>query len=253
MNGSAPGAALPTPSPPQKNRALPWVLGGCGCLFLIGLFIATIAGVVAYRIANPTPSEASTAQGSIPAGWTTFVNSRAKLTESFRDHFVSFSLSYPADRFKPSSDSLNFIVIANDLYLPDQSYFTLESISISYLSAPPGLSTQEDQDRTYPEVLTAISKKLSHELPNYQEFAQMTDHVGGLRARALLFQSVFKSTKKGDIKFYGKIIAVRQPGQPRGLTLVMIGTSLTPDIRSPADVGVKGDLGLMLQTFKITE
>jgi hypothetical protein len=41
--------------------------------------------------------------------------------------------------------------------------------------------------------------------------------------------------------------------QPRGVAIIMIATSLDPEVKSSSAVGVKGDLAMVLRSFKLLE
>ena len=77
--------------------------------------------------------------------------------------------------------------------------------------------------------------------------------VSGERGRAMLWQSLMRGTPRGDVTFYGKVVLVRRPAQPRGAAIIMIATSLDPEVKSPSAVGVKGDLAMVLRSFKLLE
>jgi hypothetical protein len=49
---------------------------------------------------------------------------------------------------------------------------------------------------------------------------------------------------------YGRMIILPEPDTAKGVVLIMLGTDLSGEIHSPADLGVKGDLPKVLSSFK---
>jgi hypothetical protein len=62
---------------------------------------------------------------------------------------------------------------------------------------------------------------------------------------------VSRNTAKGDIKIWGRVIFVPPvDGGKNGVTLLMLTTSLAQELKSVDDVGVKGQLPMMLESFR---
>ena len=65
------------------------------------------------------------------------------------------------------------------------------------------------------------------------------------------FTSLSRDTAKGDIKLWGRVIFLPpQDGGKSGVTLLMLATSLAPELESVADVGEKGELPMILESFR---
>ena len=53
------------------------------------------------------------------------------------------------------------------------------------------------------------------------------------------------------MKIWGRAIFLPPPaGQTDGVTLLMLATSLAPELKSVDDVGVKGELPMILESFR---
>jgi hypothetical protein len=63
-----------------------------------------------------------------------------------------------------------------------------------------------------------------------------------------LFKADFNDAAKTMI--YGKTIVVHPPGKKNGVTILMLGTSLSRDVKGPDDLGTKGDTADILRSFK---
>jgi hypothetical protein len=63
---------------------------------------------------------------------------------------------------------------------------------------------------------------------------------------------MFKGTPKGDLPIWGRIVILPNvEGKKNGVMLVMLATPLAPDVKSVNDVGVKGELPVILNSFKL--
>ena len=66
-----------------------------------------------------------------------------------------------------------------------------------------------------------------------------------------LTESASRKTEHGDIKIWGRVIFIPPAdGGTNGVTLLMLTTSLATELRSVDDVGVKGELPMMLESFR---
>ncbi len=198
--------------------------------------------------ASPPPSTPVPA----PPGWKTFVNTVDALPEDMKPKFVDFTFNYPEKFATIPGDDTNFIKVEESLTDPVQGSFTLENFAVGNMIANPEPFPGMDQEMIYPMLLEQLGAQFGQNFPNYQKIGEAPEEVAGLRGRALLFQAEFKGTDKGDIKFFGKTLLVRRPGKERGVVIIMLATSLDPDVKSAADVGVKGDLGAILKSFRLT-
>ena len=308
MPTHAPQGAAPAPA---KKGPLPWILGGCGCLFVLALLVA-IGGFLFYKMVAkaqkgieeiasyqaplgsgpvesgpvesgpvgsapvgsapvgsapventiiPEPPAPASSQAvplspltpvPAPPGWKTYVNTVDALPEDMKPKFVAFTFNYPEKFAAIPDDDVNFIKVEESLTDPVQGSFTLENFAVGNMIANPESFPGMDQELIYPMLLEQLGAQFAQSLPNYQKISEAPEEVSGLRGRSTLFQAEFKGTDKGDITFYGKTLLVRQPGKERGVVIIMMATSLDPEIKSAADVGVKGDLGAILKSFRLT-
>lgn len=182
----------------------------------------------------------------------TFVNRKETLGPVLKENFIGFSFRYPASRFQVAKDGINFVKLEKNVHSEREGDLTQEDFAVGHFTMPVA-SSQEDQDNGYPKVLAKGRETLAAALPGLREIAQISDSVGGQRARTLLFEANMSTASKGPIKIYGKLIVTRREGQKNGVALVLIASSLQPGIESAGDVGVKGDLHTILSSFKFAE
>ena len=75
--------------------------------------------------------------------------------------------------------------------------------------------------------------------------------VGVYQGYEFRFEGLSKNTTKGDIKLWGRVIFLpARDGGKNGVTLLMLTTSLAPELRGVDDVGEKGELPMILESFR---
>jgi hypothetical protein len=65
------------------------------------------------------------------------------------------------------------------------------------------------------------------------------------------FEGSSLNTAKGDLKLWGRVIFLPpQDSSKNGVTLLMLATSLAPELKTIKDIGEKGELPMMLASFR---
>ena len=261
-------------APPAKKSAMPWVLGGCGCLTLL-LIVAAVLCYGLYRSSKKavekvakeieetkqlqsnteTPSSRQTpasrrtpstrqAPSAPVSGLNTYVNAKAKLPAKLQSSFVPFSFDYPDDfEVQPQGD-INFVKV--EKYATQGKDYTAENFAVGYaLFTPP----QIESDLLYDQLLDQLGQQIAGGFHNYKEVKRVSETVAGVRGKAAVFQADFNDA--AGTKIYGKTILLHPPGKKNGVTIIMLATSLDPDIRSVNDVGVKGESAEILRSFRL--
>lgn len=235
------GGETPKPAPPQEKAPAPSAPAPS----------APAPSAPQAPAVSATPAPAAPLEPVPPApGWKKYVNTKEALPDGLKDKFVGFTFNYP-EKFVVVPGDANFIKVEESISAPGGN-FTLENFAVGNLVASPEAIPGMDQDMIFPMLIEQFGAKFAQGFPNYKKVAEAPEEVAGLKGRALLFQAEFKGTDKGDIAFYGKVLLARQKGKERGVALLMLATSLDPDVKSAADVGVKGDLGAIVKTFRLT-
>jgi hypothetical protein len=64
--------------------------------------------------------------------------------------------------------------------------------------------------------------------------------------------SLSKGTEKGDLQVWGRVIFLPTGNeeQTAGATLIMLATSLAPELSGIEDVGQKGEMPVILDSFR---
>jgi hypothetical protein len=275
----AAAAAYPSqPLPPaaqKKKSKLPLILGILALLLIFLVGAVAVAGYFLWYkpqqqarareravITEPsqpasslppttaTPSEASVPSNepppyNPPADAVQFVNSKTNLDGKLLEHYVDFSFYYPNTWRKDAEAGVagasNFAKVERRLP-PD---FTQENFAVGWYSAT-GTSTA-----LFSSLAENLSKQLSTGFPEYRKVSEGPTRVGVYDGYEFRFEGMSRDTAKGDVKIWGRVVFLPPPsGGSTGVTLLMLTTSLAPELQSVDDVGVKGELPMVLESFR---
>ena len=284
-SASLPQPAISQPLPPRtaparpaKKSKLPLVLGILAVLLILGIGVAAAAYFVvvkpmlAKRSVMPTPvesprrrvpepspvaEEAPPVQSTsgpeqapfvAPPNSVEFVNDKDRLDGKLAEHYVDFSFYYPKDWIKDPTAGVrgarNFAKVERRLP-PD---FTQENFAVG-LYASTGAETRDRE--AYPRLMEARSAEFAKTVPEYRKVSQGETKVGVYNGYELRFAGVSRNTAKGDIKIWGRVVFLPPPdGGKNGVTLLMLATSLAPELKSVDDLGEKGELPIILNSFR---
>jgi hypothetical protein len=200
-----------------------------------------------------TPAEATNPSNepppyTPPADAVEFVNSKDTLDGKLLDHYVDFSFYYPntwkKDPTAGVSGASNFAKVER-LIPPD---FTQENFAVGWYSSSGAPTANES---VYKGLADSLSKQLEGGFPEYRKVSEGPTHAGVYDGYEFRFEAMSRNTAKGDIKIWGRVIFIPPPrGGNTGVTLLMLATSLAPELQSVDDVGVKGDLPMVLESFR---
>jgi len=59
------------------------------------------------------------------------------------------------------------------------------------------------------------------------------------------------SAAEGEVDIWGRVVLLPSEGTRKGAALVMLASSNSPDVHGPEDVGVRGELPTILNSFRI--
>lgn len=230
---------------------------------LIPLFCAaTLCAALAGCSTTPTPtaiqnaadnSAAANAATNTPASTETlpFKNKSENLSDNLKKHYVDFSFDAPGKweltEAGQAEDAANFVKIERNL--PDRSKgdFSQESFAVGYFTP------SEDAAKNaanFPKIAAQLSAQLQKGLPDYKKVSEGKTKIGNLEGYEFRFQSHFEKTARAPLTVWGRVVLLPKPNSKKGVTLTMLASSLAPEIKSVADVGEKGQLPIILKSFK---
>jgi hypothetical protein len=180
-----------------------------------------------------------------PLGTKPFVNRSSDLSGDLASHFVPFSFNYP-ENWDVTTGKGYFIEVTRKL--PDG--FQQENVSVSYYESKGTL----DADRAdIPTLVQKYSTQLAPFFPGYQKVSEGETNINGLIGYEFRFRGLIHNQEKGDVKVYGRHIFLPpgKEGEKDGVRLILYGTSLAPELQSMDDFSVKGQLPVVLNSFKM--
>lgn len=181
----------------------------------------------------------------------TYVNIKEKLPAKLQPRFVAFSFDYPSSFVLQPQSEINFVKVeqsASSGSGKTAENFAVGSASFSMPSMPGGLDDFFG-NVLYDQLLDQLGQQFAKGFHNYKEVKKVNETVSGIKCRAALFQADLDDSDETMI--YGKTIVVHPPGKDKGVTIIMLATSLDPDIESADDLGVKGETAAILRSFKL--
>jgi len=275
----------PAPAPAKKRSKLPLILGILAVLFVLGIGALGAAYWFVVRpmlekrnhvvvkgteppvteppvtesspVAENTPAEnpppktepvKEVAPYSPPAGAVQFVNSKDKLDGKLAEHYVDFSFYYPQGWQKDPKAGVkgasNFAKVERRLP-PD---FTQENFAVGWYASA---GSEEGDRATFPGLAANLSSQFEKGFSEYKKVSEGPTTAGPYSGYEFRFESISRDTERGDIKIWGRVIFLPPvDGGKSGVTLLMLATSLASELKSVDDVGVKGDLPMLLESFR---
>jgi hypothetical protein len=183
-----------------------------------------------------------------PADAVQFVNSKAHLDGQLAEHYVDFSFYYPnrwqKDPTAGKPGARNFVQVERRLP-PD---FTQENFAVAWNSSVAPVSENRALFHTLAENLGVQFEK---KFPGYRKVSEGETKLGVYDGYEFRFESLSQNTAKGDLKLWGRVVFLPpQDDTKNGVTLLMLATSLAPELKSVNDVGKKGELPMLLESFR---
>jgi len=185
---------------------------------------------------------------SAPADAVQFVNSSAQLDGKLAEHYVDFSFYYPKSWQKDPNAGVagasNFARVERRLP-PD---FTQENFAVGWYSSA---GSEQGDQATFHSLAETLSSQYAHnpDFLNYRKASEGATTVGSYNGYEFRFETASRVRK--DIKIWGRVIFLPPvDGGRNGVTLLMFATSLAREVRSVEDVGVRGELPMMLESFR---
>lgn len=275
---SAPSPVLAGAPPKQKSK-LPIILGVLAILFVlgVGVVVAAFFLVIKPRLdqmkteqpivegtnqnenvnqnTNTTTEEPKTESANTesefvaPPNTTRFENSQANLDGKLAEHYFNFSFYYPdnwtADPNAGVPGASNFAKVERRLP-PD---FTQENFAVGWYTSK---GTFADDESSFPQLVEALDASLARSFPEYRKVSEGPTKINSLDAYEFRWEGVSKGTEKGDLQLWGRVVFVPTgvAGDRTGATLTMFTTSLAPELAGVEDVGVKGQMPVILESFR---
>jgi len=199
---------------------------------------------------SPTPEDIETPpiQRTVtqPPDTKYFQNSKSELTGDPARNFLGFSLYYPQS-WKLNETKNNFL----DVSKTSENNLPIEQMLISYYDSK---GTFRSDRELFPKLLEKSNVDLKKALGNYKIISQGETNIqnGRWQAFEVKFESLGTAPNGEKITLWGRRLWIPSQfvGLKNGYVITMLATSLSPDVKSVEDVGVKGELSNILETFE---
>lgn len=270
------------PVQPQKKSKLPLILGVLALLLVLGvaavvalfflvikprlnemqseepLVTRTDRGTGDANLNNNSASNANTAESPATTTETAFVppadairfeNSQSNLDGKLAEHYVDFSFYYPktwsVDPKAGVPGATNFAKVERRLP-PD---FTQENFAVGWYTSK---GTAAADAPTYPQLVELMGASLAKGFPGYRKVSEGPTKINSLDGYEFRFVTMSKGTEKGDIDLWGRVVFLPTgvSGDQTGATIIMLATSLAPELSGVEDVGEKGEMPVILESFR---
>lgn len=213
---------------------------------------------------NPTLDTNSNTNSNTPGGPTLkpkaveappnsvkFENAQSNLDGKLAEHYVDFYFYYPQGWQKSAKAGVpgaaNFAEVER-LLPPD---YTQEKLVVSWYDSKG--TVEADLAGKLPNVIKERDASLAKIYPEYQKVSEGKTTINGIDGYEFRFKAISRGTDKGDINLWGRVVFL-PPGDEesnKGVTLYMLTTSLAPELQSVDDVGLKGELPVILNSFTL--
>jgi len=182
-----------------------------------------------------------------PPNTVKFENSKEALEGKLAEHYFDFSFYYPNEwTVVPKTPSGASFAKVERRLPPD---FTQENFAVGWYDGSTG--TFAGDEAGFPQRVEDLSARLAKALPEYKKVSEGPIKFNSVDAYEFRFVSLSKGTEKGDLQLWGRVIFLpRGAGETTGATLSMLTTSLAPELSGVDDVGEKGELPIVLKSFR---
>ena len=266
-------AAHPPPAVPAKSKSkAPLIIGLLLLLLILGVGAIAAAYFLVIRprletdraavVNNENTNTATNENANVapeqppaetayvpPPGTVKFTNTPGNLDGRLKEHYFDFTFYYPNNWKKDPEAGVpgasNFAKVERRIE-PD---FTQENFAVGWYTSK---GTYAADESTFPQLAEKLGASLSQGFPGYRKVSEGRTTINSLDAYEFRFESEAKGTEKGDVKVWGRVIFL-PPGtdsEATGATLLLLATSLAPEITGVEDVGEKGEMPVILESFR---
>ena len=241
--------SVPLHPPPlgvaKGDRSRKLVLGCVGILFVIVPVVLAATYFFVNRISRAVEASEKAYFTAAP-GTQIFVSAIDTIPAELKARFVPFAFHYP-DRFTVVPDKDSFIRLEKQENGEIIARFAVGSLVLR--------SSTDESGTIYSALMKEMSQRLATTFPGYRELSQKPAdfksphfyHDGW----DMRWQAGAPETVPGKATFYGRVLFLRESSTTRAVLITMTVAGSDPEVTSAGDVGEKGDLALMLQSFRL--
>lgn len=212
----------------------PAILAGCGCAsLLLAIVLFTAAWWLGKRGGAATADADLVHYASSPEG----------LSGNLAENYVAFELSYPKS-WIVKDDPQNFVSIERNVDAK-----TWENLNVGYFQTAGSTGANE---ALYSPLIASLHEQFATQFSGLEKVHEGKTKVGPYDA----YEGIFHSTTNVNgtpVDIYMRAVLLPTPEGDKGVTLLMMGTSFHPELDKPSDLGEKGELPAVLESFRFVE
>jgi hypothetical protein len=95
-----------------------------------------------------------------------------------------------------------------------------------------------------------LNDQFSSQFPGYKKVSEGTTRVGQYDGYEFRFTGRTRTSAGAPLDVYGRVILLPGDSGRKGATLLMMATSESTDVHGPEEVGEKGELPIILNSFR---
>ena len=181
-----------------------------------------------------------------------YQNNKQNLTGDLIANFVGFTLYYPKNWKVNGPQAGDNDVRGKFLDITNETADgrLKEQMLVSYYESR---GTYQDDADKFPILVNETNQTLAKLLPDYKMVSQGETKINGdWRAYEIKFESEGIARSGQKLVVWGRrlYIPAARPGTKNGFEITMLATSLADGVTGVNDVGVKGELATILNTFE---
>ena len=194
-----------------------------------------------------TEVEAGAAAEGSSQSMTRYTNTREGRSGELEANYVDFHFDYPDTwQMKPAEPGgVNYVSVERG-----EESKTYENLNVGYLKST---GSEQGDALLFPQLIAQIQSQFSGQFPGLEKISEGPTNVNEYPGYGALFRTKVTGEGGNPVDVYMRAILLPKPGESKGVGLLMMGTSFSPDLSSAEDLGVKGDLPTILNSFKFTE
>ncbi|HEX8173408.1 MAG TPA: PsbP-related protein [Thermoanaerobaculia bacterium] len=221
------------------------ILGGCGCLStLIGLGLIAASFMIHSGDGPSNPLERFLPKPKTETAH--YANTREGRGGNLAENYVDFSFDYPKDWDIKTEDPDNVNYVTVEKKVEGKTH---ENFNVGYMKTT---GSAEGDKEVFPQLMNQLQGQFAQQFHNLQKVSEGPTKVGEYDA----YEAVYSSDAElggQTVNIFTRAILLPTPDHTHGVTLILLGTSFDPDLQSASDIGNKGELADVLQSFKFGE
>jgi hypothetical protein len=179
-----------------------------------------------------------------------FVNTKDGRTAKILENYVDFSFDYPRHWkiVEAGENTANFVKVERSSREGEETLMQ-ESFTVGNFS---GSGNAEADKKLIPQFMAQLEEQFKKGFAKYKKTSEGPTKLGAYKGTEFRFTSEADHPEKGLIQTWGRLVVIPNPkGGKRGVMVLVLATSLCPELKEEKDLGVKGELPVIIKSFKL--